>query len=41
VTREAFLFFGLAILIYLVLAIISSFGIGAVERAVSQHEGGR
>jgi polar amino acid transport system permease protein len=41
VTREAFLFFGLAILIYLVLAIISSVGIGAVERAVNQHENGR
>jgi polar amino acid transport system permease protein len=33
VTREAFLFFGLACLIYLVLAIISSFGINAIERA--------
>ncbi|SMH47312.1 ABC transporter permease [Mesorhizobium australicum] len=36
VTREPFLFFGVACLIYLVLAIISSFGINAVERSVSQ-----
>jgi polar amino acid transport system permease protein len=36
VTREPFLFFGLACLIYLVLAIISSFGINAIERSVSQ-----
>jgi polar amino acid transport system permease protein len=41
VTREPFVFFGLAALIYLVLAIISSFGIKAVERAVGQHEVGR
>ncbi len=41
VTREAFLFFGVACLIYLVLAIISSFGIGAVERSVGRHEGTR
>ena len=38
VTREPFLFFGLACLIYLVLAIISSFGIHAVERSVSRSE---
>ncbi|MBS3647141.1 ABC transporter permease [Pseudaminobacter sp. 19-2017] len=38
VTREAFLFFGVASLLYLVLAIISSVGIRAVERAVSQSE---
>ncbi len=38
VTREPFLFFGLACLIYLVLAIISSFGINAVERSVSRSE---
>jgi polar amino acid transport system permease protein len=38
VTREAFLFFGVASLLYLVLAIISSVGIRAVERAVSQGE---
>lgn len=36
VTREPFLFFGVACLIYLVLAIVSSFGINAVERSVSQ-----
>ncbi len=41
VTREPFVFFGLAALIYLVLVIISSFGIKAVERAVGQHEVGR
>jgi polar amino acid transport system permease protein len=41
VTQEAFLFFGLATLIYLVLAIISSFGIGAVERAVKRQETAR
>ncbi|MCB1466384.1 MAG: ABC transporter permease [Rhizobiaceae bacterium] len=34
VTKEPFLFYGLACLIYLALAIISSFGINAVERAV-------
>ncbi len=38
VTREPFLFFGVACLIYLVLAIISSVGIGAIERAVSRSE---
>ena len=38
VTREAFLFFGVAALIYLALAIVSSFGIGAIERAVGQQE---
>ncbi len=37
VTRESFLFFGVACLIYLVLAIISSFGIKAVENAVGQQ----
>jgi polar amino acid transport system permease protein len=36
VTREAFVFFSLAALIYLGLAIISSFGIKAIERAVGQ-----
>ncbi len=41
VTQEAFLFFGLAPLIYLVLAIISSFGIGAVERKVNQQDAHR
>ena len=39
--QEAFLFFGLACLIYLVLAIISSFGINAIERAVGQAGGTR
>ncbi len=37
-TREPFLFFSVASLIYLVLAIISSFGINAIERAVGQQE---
>lgn len=41
VTREPFLFFGVAALIYLVLAIVSSFGIKAVERAVGQTEPAR
>lgn len=34
VSKEAFLFFGVACLIYLVLAILSSFAFSAVERAV-------
>ncbi|MFU0503363.1 ABC transporter permease [Pseudaminobacter sp. NGMCC 1.201702] len=38
VTKESFLFYGLACLIYLVLAIISSIGIGAIERAVGKTE---
>jgi polar amino acid transport system permease protein len=38
VEREAFLFFGVACLIYLVLAILSSFGIGAIERSVGRRE---
>ncbi|MDP3898831.1 MAG: ABC transporter permease, partial [Mesorhizobium sp.] len=38
VTKEAFLFFGVACLIYLVLAIISSFGINAIERRVSTQD---
>ena len=41
VTKHAFLFYGLASLIYLALAIISSFGIHAIERAVGSHEGHR
>jgi polar amino acid transport system permease protein len=41
VTREAFLFFSVAALIYLLLAIVSSFGINAVERAVGRSEGAR
>ena len=38
VTQEAFLFFGLATLIYLVLAIISSFGIGVIEHSVQKQD---
>ncbi len=38
VTKHAFLFFGFAALLYLALAIISSIGIGAIERAVSSRE---
>ena len=38
VTQEAFLFFGLVTLIYLGLAIISSFGIGAIERSVKRQD---
>jgi polar amino acid transport system permease protein len=34
VSKEAFLFYGLACLIYLALAIVSSFGIHAIERSV-------
>lgn len=41
VTKHAFLFFGVAGLIYLVLAIISSFGIHAIERAVGRQEAHR
>lgn len=41
VTKEAFLFFAVACLIYLVLAIISSFGIGAIERRVGRRETAR
>ena len=41
VTKEAFLFFSVACLIYLALAIISSFGIGAIERAVGKTEAKR
>lgn len=36
VSREQFLFFGVAILIYLVLAIVSSAGIAAIERRVER-----
>jgi polar amino acid transport system permease protein len=32
VTKEAFLFFGIACLLYVILAVISSFAIGAIER---------
>ncbi|MEQ1942601.1 ABC transporter permease [Mesorhizobium sp. VNQ89] len=38
VTQQAFLFFGLVTLIYLALAIISSFGIGAIEKAVKRQD---
>ena len=38
VTKEPFLFFTLACLIYLVLAIISSYGFSAIERKVNQAE---
>ncbi len=38
VTKEAFLFYGLACLIYLVLAIISSVGIGWIERYVGRRD---
>lgn len=38
VTKEAFLFFGNACMIYLVLAIISSFGINAIERWADKKE---
>lgn len=41
VTKEPFLFFGLACLIYLALAIISSYGIGAIEKKVGTGERGR
>lgn len=38
VTKEAFLFFGFACLVYLVLAIISSYGIGQIEKAVGRQD---
>lgn len=41
VTKHAFLFFGVATLIYLILAIISSFGINAIERAVGRQDAHR
>ncbi|WP_269929596.1 ABC transporter permease [Aminobacter sp. HY435] len=41
VTKQAFLFFGVACLIYLALAIISSFGIAAIERRVGKREATR
>jgi polar amino acid transport system permease protein len=41
VTKHAFLFFGVAALIYLVLAVVSSIGIYAIERAVSRQEAAR
>ena len=39
VTQEAFLFYGFAILLYLMLAVISSFGIRAIERSVGPRPG--
>jgi polar amino acid transport system permease protein len=36
VTREAFLFFGLAALIYLALSVLSSIGIGVIERGTKR-----
>ncbi|PWK69908.1 ABC transporter permease [Aminobacter sp. AP02] len=41
VTKHAFMFFGVACLIYLALAIISSFGINAIERWVGKREAQR
>jgi len=38
VTKHAFLFFGFATLVYLVLSIISSFGIRAIERSVDNRD---
>jgi polar amino acid transport system permease protein len=38
VTHHAFLFFGFAMLVYLALSIISSFGINAVERSVGSKD---
>lgn len=41
VTKHAFLFFGFATLVYLVLSIVSSFGIHAIERAVGSRDKSR
>lgn len=41
VTKEPFLFFSVACLLYLLLAIISSYGIGGIERAVGKREATR
>jgi polar amino acid transport system permease protein len=41
VTKEAFLFYGIACLIYLVLAILSSFAFSAIERRVGRMEHAR
>lgn len=38
VTKHAFLFFGFATLVYLVLSIISSFGIRAIEKSVENKD---
>lgn len=41
VTRQAFLFFGVACLVYLALAILSSFAFAAIERWAGRREGAR
>jgi polar amino acid transport system permease protein len=41
VTREPFVFFGLATLLYLTLAVVSSLGVRQIERAVGRKEGNR
>ncbi|MBX3530828.1 MAG: ABC transporter permease [Rhizobiaceae bacterium] len=41
VTKEAFLFYGIACLLYLVLAVISSFAFNAIERRVGRMEHAR
>jgi len=41
VTRQAFLFFGVACLVYLALAILSSFAFAAIERWARRREGAR
>jgi polar amino acid transport system permease protein len=41
VTKQAFLFFGVACLIYLALAILSSFAFTAIERWAGRREGAR
>ena len=41
VTKEAFLFYGLACLIYLVLASISSVGLNAISRWANRSEASR
>ncbi|MCV0350360.1 MAG: ABC transporter permease [Nitratireductor sp.] len=37
VTKEAFLFYGIACLLYLVLAMLSSIALGAIERRTKRH----
>jgi polar amino acid transport system permease protein len=41
VTKQGLLFYGVAALIYLALAIVSSFGIHAIQRSVSKQEAAR
>ena len=41
VTKQAFLFFGAATMIYLALAILSSFAIDALDRRLKRGEAGR